>query len=294
MRAHARHVVAAGALLVFADMWTGRADARSWRADQVPNAGNVADADGAAVGSNLCHTAGGGSARNPFGVVVEGLLADPTDQTETFWDAALAALDSDGDGATNGVELLDPNGTWTPGNTDPGDAALVTHPGDSTSVVGSVATDRAALVALYDATGGASWTDNTNWLSDEPLSEWAGVHRVDLDDGRLTHLDFSNGNGLTGPLPPELGNLDRLRQLVLRDNALTGSIPRELGRLVNLVELDLHGNALTDGIPGELGDLAQVNWLYLHENSLTGSIPSDLGNLTSLLWLRLADNELTG
>ena len=36
----------------------------------------------------------------------------------------------------------------------------------------SVESDRAALVALYNATGGANWTDNTNWLSDEPLSEW--------------------------------------------------------------------------------------------------------------------------
>ena len=27
------------------------------------------------------------------------------------------------------------------------------------------ATDRAALVALYDATEGPNWTNNTNWLS---------------------------------------------------------------------------------------------------------------------------------
>ena len=32
----------------------------------------------------------------------------------------------------------------------------------------TVATDKAALVALYDATGGANWTTGTNWRSDEP------------------------------------------------------------------------------------------------------------------------------
>ena len=37
------------------------------------------------------------------------------------------------------------------------------------------AQDRAALVALYDATGGANWANNTNWLSTEALSEWHGV-----------------------------------------------------------------------------------------------------------------------
>ena len=38
----------------------------------------------------------------------------------------------------------------------------------------SVATDRAALEALYDATGGPSWTDSTSWKTDAPLGEWYG------------------------------------------------------------------------------------------------------------------------
>ena len=33
----------------------------------------------------------------------------------------------------------------------------------------------AVLVALYNATDGPNWTDNENWLTDAPLSEWAGV-----------------------------------------------------------------------------------------------------------------------
>ena len=40
---------------------------------------------------------------------------------------------------------------------------------------GTPESDRAALVALYEATDGENWTNNTNWLSDRPIGEWYGV-----------------------------------------------------------------------------------------------------------------------
>ena len=46
-----------------------------------------------------------------------------------FWEAELAALDSDGDGRTNGEELLDPLGRWERGEPQPGDDSRVTNPG---------------------------------------------------------------------------------------------------------------------------------------------------------------------
>lgn len=46
------------------------------------------------------------------------------------WTAALAALDSDGDGVTNGAELGDPYGAWSVGRPDPGDPFRVTNPDD--------------------------------------------------------------------------------------------------------------------------------------------------------------------
>ena len=47
-----------------------------------------------------------------------------------------------------------------------------------------LAADRAALVALYNATGGANWTNNTNWLSTtEPVGNW---HGVTVSGGRVT------------------------------------------------------------------------------------------------------------
>ena len=91
-----------------------------------------------------------------------------------------------------------------------------------------VSADRAALVALYNATGGENWTRKTNWSSSVPVGEWSGV--TTDGDGRVTRLNLSDKN-LTGPLPPELGTLTNLTGLYLNHNNLTGPIPPELGTL---------------------------------------------------------------
>ncbi len=72
--------------------------------------------------------------------------------------------------------------------------------------------DSLALVALYNATDGANWSDNTNWLTG-PVSQWKGVT-------------------VTG---------DRVTRLLLFAKQLTGSIPVELGNLANLTHLNLGG-----------------------------------------------------
>ena len=73
-----------------------------------------------------------------------------------------------------------------------------------------VVADRAVLVTLYNATAGANWTNNTNWLSNEALSEW---HGVDTDaTGRVTELHLSD-NELSGAIPAELRNLTNLQIL---------------------------------------------------------------------------------
>ena len=68
---------------------------------------------------------------------------------------------------------------------------------------GNAAADRAALEALYDATGGPGWTNSTNWKTSAPLGEWHGV-TTDAA-GRVTGLHLVY-NGLTGPIPGALGN----------------------------------------------------------------------------------------
>ena len=153
------------------------------------------------------------------------------------------------------------------------------------------AEDRAALVELYNATGGASWTNNTNWLSDRPIREWYGVSND--PDGRVSQLWLYN-NKLTGEIPTELGSLSNLEWLGLSRNQLTGEIPRELGSLSNLERLTLSRNQLTGEIPAELGNLSNLERLWLYDNQLTGEIPAELGNLSNLQGLYLYDNQLTG
>ena len=159
------------------------------------------------------------------------------------------------------------------------------------SIDGCAATDRAALVALYNATDGDNWTDNTNWLSSEPIGEWYGV--TTNSDGHVTSLKLAENN-LSGKLPAELGDLSELQCLSLWGNSLTGSIPEELGDLANLTQLDLLGNGLDGSIPSSLGDLTGLERLHLAENDLSGSIPSSLGDLANLESLYLFRNDLDG
>ena len=157
-----------------------------------------------------------------------------------------------------------------------------------------LAGDRAALEALYDATDGPNWVNNTNWLSNEPLSTWYGVGVDSGGTGRVVTLRLTR-NRLTGPIPPELGTLGAIELLVVDENRLTGPIPSDLGSLANLTALDLGSNALTGSIPSELGNLVNLRNLSLASNQLTGGIPPALANLPRLYGLALEfNNDLSG
>ena len=162
--------------------------------------------------------------------------------------------------------------------------------------------DRAALAALYEATDGPNWVDDTNWLTDAPLGEWYGV-RTDAT-GRVVRLDLNGRwdsetretvqHGLRGKIPPEIGELGSLQALHLEGNELTGGIPTELGGLANLQSLDLGSNQLTGEIPTEIGELTNLRILELYNNPLTGEIPAEIGNLVNLEYLSLYGGNLSG
>ena len=151
--------------------------------------------------------------------------------------------------------------------------------------------DRGALVSLYRSTGGQTWLDRTNWLTDAPLGDWYGV-TVDRA-GRVVRLEL-DANNLAGPIPPEIAHLTQLRRLTLADNTLDGSIPPELGRLSLLDFLLLSNNSLSGEIPPELGKLTAMATMGMSGNRLNGRIPPEIGRLTRLRWLDLGHNDLTG
>ena len=163
--------------------------------------------------------------------------------------------------------------------------------GSVSDTQGNNCTDRDYLVSLYNATNGANWANNANWLSGRPIGEWHGV--TTDDDGRVTQLILRDNN-LSGEIPATWSWLARLERLVLPNNALTGDLPEELALLPNLQRLNLTGNSLSGAIPAALGGLSNLERIYLDGNNLTGGIPAELGNLGKLRILILASNELSG
>lgn len=113
-------VLSAAFAVGFLFISTGFLDARSCRPDLIPNGG--------VNRCSNCHVnSRGGGRRTPFGQDVRGVVNSGS--CSQFWEAELAALDSDGDGRTNGEELLDPGGAWARGDGQPGDSERVTNPG---------------------------------------------------------------------------------------------------------------------------------------------------------------------
>lgn len=120
-------LTAAVAGILMSYMLADNAAARPHRPGQIPS--------GLVNNCLNCHVSpGAGDLRNPFGLTVEGdFLTAINLSGNVIWGPELAAIDSDGDGFTNGEELGDPEGTWQPGDPAPINAADVTLPGDPDS-----------------------------------------------------------------------------------------------------------------------------------------------------------------
>ena len=149
---------------------------------------------------------------------------------------------------------------------------------------------REALEAFYNATGGHSWTNVGNWLTDKPLGQWHGVSTN--GQGQVTHLSLRN-NGLSGSLPAALGNLEALQVLSLDRNSIGGSLPSSLVNLPNLSIIGLARNSLSGSLPSSLGNLTGLTKLSLHDNTgLSGSLPSGFTSLANLQRLAIANTGL--
>jgi len=122
-----------------------------------------------------------------------------------------------------------------------------------------------ALVALYNGTNGATWTNRTSWLATNAPCSWYGVA---CTSGRVT-------------------------QLILNNNNLLGTLPTQLGNLTNLTALNLASNQLSGNIPTELGNLVNLSSLYFQENALSGEIPTTITNLSATVNFNIGYNMLS-
>ncbi|KAL0886244.1 hypothetical protein Bca101_010227 [Brassica carinata] len=172
--------------------------------------------------------------------------------------------------------------------------------------------DASALQAMK-----ADWTKYPeSWKGADPCgTNWVGItctnDRVvsislgNLDvEGKLSSdiatlselqiLDLSYNTELTGPLPSNIGELKKLKNLILVACSFTGQIPESIGDLEQLIYLLFDGNNLTGEIPDTLSLVKTLTVLRLDRNKLSGNIPTSLNNLTNLQELYLANNEFTG
>jgi Leucine-rich repeat (LRR) protein len=143
--------------------------------------------------------------------------------------------------------------------------------------------DSLALVQLYNATNGASWTEQTNWLTGA-ADTWFGIG---VTSERVTAVTLPTNN-LTGTLPAEIGNLTNLGVLNLHQNNIGGTIPAEVYSLTDLTELSLGSNQFTGSISPLVGDLVNLQILRFENLPMTGSVPAEVFNLTGLETLGLS------
>ena len=206
----------------------------------------------------------------------------------------------------------------------PGTATITvsTADGNKTATVEvNVTTDekarqKKALMALYDATGGAQWKHNDGWGTDADIKDWYGLK---VSNGYVTEIKLSDNN-LKGEIPEMFGEtmpvtrseaetrgleivaaLRHLTGLNLSNNMLSGNIPSSLGNLAELITLDVSYNLLEGNIPESFANLVNVKVLSISHNNLAGEIPEAV--LQSDLWKSVGDkvdltqngdNKLTG
>lgn len=153
--------------------------------------------------------------------------------------------------------------------------------------------DYPALVAFYNATGGAAWTNKSGWVnyaSNCNVCTWFGV--VCNTAGRVTALNLGT-NHLVGSIPSSLTGLTELTRLNLYSNTLSGSLPNFLDDFVLLEYVDLGNNTYSGSLPSTFGDIGNLRTLYLDHNTLSGTLPLFL-TIPPITVLWLNNNNFSG
>ena len=175
--------------------------------------------------------------------------------------------------------------------------------------------ERSALHALYAATDGEGWANQSGWLGAGDPCDWFGVG---CDGGAVVALDMRTGtdeyghhfgNSMAGTLPTQLSGAAGLARLFFYDSRISGTMPTELMELTRLEELALANSPHVEGLPGhfsaaplpmsgtvptQIAALEGLGVLVLQYSSLSGTLPLELRNLTSLSVVSCTHNCLSG
>jgi hypothetical protein len=195
-------------------------------------------------------------------------------------------------------------------------AVPVSDPGPPANV-DVYARERNALEDFYYATGGPGWLAAANWMTNVSVCNWQGI---DCDvDSRVTSLQFTEQNNMTGTLPETLGDLELLTHLNFAQSDIGGTIPNIFGRLAKLQNLILGNNKFEGSFPMEIFNLTELQIVFVQGNffdpwmlpdwisnatslvnlnlircNLIGKVPPNLGKMTNLLSVSIVNNTLDG
>ncbi len=139
------------------------------------------------------------------------------------------------------------------------------------------------LTTFFNATGGPDWTNNENWLSDEPIFDWFGVTTDTV--GQVAVINLVNNN-LQGTLPFEISDLANLKTLNLSLNTgLIGPLPSKL------TAIELESLVLNDTFLCAPQDTRFQDWLNSIPNrSVTTCVDQDTDALIALVGLYNSTN----
>ncbi len=144
---------------------------------------------------------------------------------------------------------------------------------------------REALIKLYQSTNGDDWTNNENWCSNKPITEWYGVFRDEENQYTLS----LNENNLTGKIEqtfPEGVNI----RLTVDNNELTAI---DISGCSSLERLDCNRNPLESLNVSGCTSLRGLEFQAYHNNDVRTLSYLNASGCTSLEELYCDNNKLT-
>ncbi|WRX16695.1 Protein kinase domain - like 10 [Theobroma cacao] len=157
----------------------------------------------------------------------------------------------------------------------------------------SLTTDQTALLALKAHINPETLNIlANNWTAATSVCNWIGI-TCGGHPQRVIALNLSS-MGLSGTIPPYIGNLSSLALLSIKNNSFYGSLPDEVAHLRSLKTVDFGINFLTGEIPPWFWSLPELENLVLKGNHFLGTVPSSLSNTTTLKNIDLSYNQLSG
>lgn len=132
----------------------------------------------------------------------------------------------------------------------------------SESIVVEVeATERDALIKLFNESQGNTWKNNTNWCSTYPLDEWYGI--TTDSEGYVTSIVLDDNNLNAEFLTINLGDYSRLTSFSISNN--------------NISSITIQGNSIVESIT--LDNCAKES---IYVNEIPSVIISDCNNLSCI------------